>query len=72
MKINRRKLKDSIWGFFFITPLVLGLGVFYFYPFFQVFYDSFFKIGAFDRRMGFVGLDNYRRLLQDAEMWQTL
>lgn len=72
MKINRRKLKDSIWGFFFITPLVLGLGVFYFYPFFQVFIDSFYKIGAFDRRMGFVGLDNYKALMQDAEMWQTL
>ena len=72
MKINRRKLKDSIWGFFFITPLVLGLGVFYFYPFFQVFIDSFYKIGAFDRRMGFVGLDNYKALIQDAEMWQTL
>lgn len=72
MKINRRKLKDSLWGFFFITPLVLGLGVFYFYPFFQVFIDSFYKIGAFDRRMGFVGLDNYKALMQDAEMWQTL
>ncbi len=72
MKINKRKLKESLWGFFFIAPVTLGLGVFYFYPFFQVVYDSFHKIGAFDKNMGFVGLDNYRALLQNAEMWQTL
>lgn len=72
MKINKRKVKDSLWGFFFIAPVLIGLGIFYFYPFFQVFIDSFWDIGAFDRRNGFVGFDNYRKLLQDAEMWQTL
>lgn len=55
-----------------IAPVTLGLGIFYFYPFFQVVIDSFFKIGSFDRRMGFVGFDNYTKLLTDEEMWQTL
>lgn len=72
MKKNKRKIKESLWGLFFIAPVTLGLIVFYFYPFFQVIADSFYKIGAFDRRQGFVGLENYRDMLQDAQMWQTL
>lgn len=72
MKINKRKLSESLWGYFFIAPVTIGLGVFYFYPFFQVVIDSFHKIGAFDKNMGFVGLENYRTLLQSEEMWQTL
>lgn len=72
MKSNKRKIKEALWGLFFIAPVTLGLIVFYFYPFFQVIADSFYKIGAFDRRQGFVGLENYREMLQDAQMWQTL
>ena len=71
MKSNKRKIKEALWGLFFIAPVTLGLIVFYFYPFFQVIADSFYKIGAFDRRQGFVGLENYREMLQDAQMWQT-
>lgn len=72
MKSNKRKIKEALWGLFFIAPVTLGLIVFYFYPFFQVIADSFYKIGAFDRRQGFVGLENYREMLQDVQMWQTL
>lgn len=70
--MNRRKMKECLWGLFFIAPVTLGLIAFYFYPFFQVIVDSFYKIGAFDRRQGFVGLENYRDMLQDTEMWLTL
>ena len=72
MKLSRKKREDYFWGYLLIAPVTLGLAVFYFYPFFQVVIDSFFKIGAFDRRMGFVGLQNYKDLLGDDEMWQTL
>jgi len=72
MKTNKRKVKECLWGLFFIAPVTLGLIVFYFYPFFQVIFDSFYKIGAFDRRQGFVGLENYREMLQDTQMWLTL
>jgi len=65
-------MKECLWGLFFIAPVTLGLIVFYFYPFFQVIIDSFYKIGAFDRRQGFVGLENYRDMLQDTQMWLTL
>ncbi|SHL65660.1 carbohydrate ABC transporter membrane protein 1, CUT1 family (TC 3.A.1.1.-) [Anaerocolumna jejuensis DSM 15929] len=72
MKVNNKKRNEYFWGYLMIAPVTLGLIAFYFYPFFQVIFDSFFKIGAFDRRQGFVGLDNYKRMLTDAQMWQTL
>lgn len=55
-----------------IAPVTIGLIIFYFYPFFRVIRDSFHNIGAFDRDMGFVGLDNYVGMFKDKEMWQTL
>ncbi|MBE5857951.1 MAG: sugar ABC transporter permease [Lachnospiraceae bacterium] len=55
-----------------IAPVTIGLIIFYFYPFFRVIRDSFHNIGAFDRDMGFVGLDNYIGMFKDKEMWQTL
>ena len=38
---HKRKIKEALWGLFFIAPVTLGLIVFYFYPFFKVF--SFIK-----------------------------
>ncbi|MDF2473872.1 MAG: sugar transporter permease [Lachnospiraceae bacterium] len=72
MRINRKKRNEYLWGYAMIAPVTLGLIAFYFYPFFQVIFDSFYKIGSFDRRLGFVGIDNYTKMLADKEMWQTL
>ena len=47
--ISKRKKMDYISGYTMILPLVLGLGVFYFYPIFKVFYDSFHEFGAFNK-----------------------
>ncbi len=54
-----------------ILPLFLGLAVFYFYPVFKVIYDSFFNVGAFDKRT-FAGLENYQTMLSDSTMWKSL
>lgn len=63
--------KDWCWGYLMILPVTLGLIVFYVYPFFQTFYNSFLKIGAFNVSK-WSGLANYRRMLSDASMWHTL
>ena len=55
-----------------IAPVTLGLGLFYFYPFFRVIRDSLHDIGSFDRDLGFVGIKNYATMMQDSEMWQSL
>jgi len=68
---NTQKRKDMAWGYGMILPLFLGLAVFYFYPVVKVIYDSFFNVGAFDKRT-FAGLENYKTMIADAAMWKSL
>ncbi len=70
-KMSKRKKMDYIAGYTMIFPLVLGLGVFYFYPIFRVFYDSFHEVGAFNKSK-WVGLQNYVTMFHDKTMWQAL
>lgn len=70
-KLSKRKLVDYGWGYLMIAPVTLGLGVFYFYPFFQVMIDSFYNVGAFGKR-DWAGLANYKKMLSDTLMWSTM
>lgn len=70
-KLNARQRENYFAGYTMIFPLVLGLSVFYFYPIFKVFIDSFFEVGAFNQRK-WVGLENYITMFQDEVMWQSL
>lgn len=54
-----------------ILPVTLGLIIFYVYPFFQTLYNSFLKIGAFNVSK-WAGAANYKRMITDASMWNTL
>lgn len=65
------KKKEWFWGYTMIAPTIIGLGVFYVYPFFLTFYQSFLKIGAFNVS-SWGGLTNYKALLSDTSMWNTL
>ena len=65
------KKRKKRWGYLMISPLVLGLGVFYFYPVFKVFFDSFHEVGAFNQTK-WIGLANYEKMFQDPVMWQAL
>lgn len=74
MKINsiyKRKKTDIMWGYIMIAPLTIGLGIFYFYPFFKVFFDSFHEVGAFNKTK-WIGLANYQKMFTDSVMWQSL
>ena len=35
-RMSRRKRSHILYGYLMIAPLTVGLGVFYFYPFFKV------------------------------------
>jgi len=70
-KIPAYKKKEWLWGYLMIAPVIIGLGVFYMYPFVLTFYNSFLKIGSFNRS-SWGGLVNYERLLGDTSMWNTL
>lgn len=70
--MSHRKKTEIFWAAVMIAPVTIGLIIFYFYPFFSVIGDSFYDIGAFDRKQGFVGLGNYAKMMADPEMWMSL
>lgn len=63
--------RDARIGFLFLLPLLAGLLVFRFYGFGYNVWLSFNKAGAFGHAR-FTGLDNYRRLLSDSQLWIAL
>lgn len=69
--LKKSRKKEYGWGYLMISPLVLGLGIFYFYPVFKVFFDSFHEVGAFNKTK-WIGLANYEKMFQDPVMWQAL
>lgn len=66
-----KKFKNCFWGYLMIFPTVAGLLVFYIYPFFQTFFYSFSDMGAFDN-YSWVGLQNYKNMLIDVNLWLAL
>ena len=57
------------WAWAMIAPTIIGLIVLNIIPIFQTLYMSFFKSGAFGKGNIFIGLENYRHLLADAQVW---
>ena len=70
-RMSHRKRSHILYGYLMIAPLTVGLGVFYFYPFFKVFYDSFHVVGAFNKT-SWAGISNYTTMFKDPVMWSTL
>lgn len=69
-KATARQKKDWFAGYVFIAPVTLGLLVFYIWPFIQNFWFSFNDVNKFNVTH-FIGLDNYKQLIGDAEVWAT-
>ncbi len=71
-KGTSRARNEFFWGWLFILPTMIGLIVLNIIPIFQTIYQSFFKMGDFNRKNIFIGLDNYVKLFKDAEVWQAV
>jgi multiple sugar transport system permease protein len=71
-KSTKQDRNEFFWGWFFILPTIIGLIILNIIPIFQTIYQSFFKTGAFGKGNIFVGLDNYKKLILDASVWQAL
>lgn len=69
--ISKSKKSEWIAAYIFIAPLVIGLLVFYIYPFFQNFWFSFNEVNRFNIST-FTGLENYKILAKDKELFRTL
>ncbi|WIK66209.1 carbohydrate ABC transporter permease [Globicatella sanguinis] len=54
-----------------VSPLIIGLTVFYFIPMLQSVYYSFTEWGRFGGSK-FIGIENFKRLVQDQSVWRAL
>jgi multiple sugar transport system permease protein len=68
---NARQRRERWWALAMISPLAIGLGVFYLWPIAQTIYYSFTTWGAFGGSR-WTGLANYRKLIHDPEVWNSL
>lgn len=68
--IRQQKRQKNMWTFILLFPLMSGLIIFYIYPFIQNFIYSFTDLGAFGQ-WDWVGIANYQRLFQDAQVGQA-
>jgi multiple sugar transport system permease protein len=63
--------KEHISAWFYLSPALILLGVFYFYPTVRLIIDSFYNWDGMGPRT-FVGYQNYQALVGDDEFWQTV
>ena len=63
-KKTPREKSETLWGWSFIAPTMLGLGILNIFPIFQTIYQSFFKTGDFGKGNIFVGLNNYKKVYE--------
>ncbi|WP_432664270.1 sugar ABC transporter permease [Wukongibacter baidiensis] len=70
-KISPMRYDEIRWAYVFIAPLLIGLGIFYYFAFFQNVYFSFTELGSFGKAK-FIGLQNYRELFNDEKFYIAL
>ncbi|MGI2296528.1 carbohydrate ABC transporter permease [Paenibacillus sp. GXUN7292] len=68
---SRIRRNDYFWAYMMIAPTSIGLLIFYIWPLFQSVYFSMTKWGDFGK-YEWTGLDNYKRLIEDSELWLAL
>lgn len=72
--LSPAKKREARWGLFFISPWLIGFGIFYLVPMLAslVFSTYSFTLGAPDEAR-FIGLENWRRMLfEDTKTWESL
>ncbi len=75
MQLGKSRRTDKLWGILFIIPTVLIFLGLYLWPLLLAFVSSFTQWNGFSA-MRFIGLENYRTLLMDANFgaatWNTM
>lgn len=69
-KKNKIKRGETLAGYLFIGPLMIGLGIFYLMAFIRNMMDSFTNKSSFGTP-DFVGLENYIQLFQDPKFYRA-
>lgn len=63
--------RETLWAYLFLAPLLLGLGIFYYFALFQNLYYSFTDLGPFGKP-NLIGWRNYVRLFSDEKFYKAL
>ena len=69
--MRKKAISYSKWGYFFITPFFIIFLIFSLFPLLSTFYNSFFenyRVGLTQVGPTFVGLNNYREIILNAEV----
>lgn len=64
--------RDYIENYLFILPAVLIFSIFYIYPFFDIFNLSLHDWNGISLTRQFVGLENFKELMQDTIWWTSM
>ena len=67
----RARYSRQLTGLLFVLPCVLFVGVFFVLPLFMTVWMSLHDWPLLGGK-AFIGLDNYRWLVQDGQFWQSL
>lgn len=70
-RLSQLEKESRFWGYVMIAPLVLGMTIFFFIPFFQNVFYSFTDLGEFEVWTT-ISSDNYRYLVEDGEFYAAL
>ena len=70
--MSARRRSQAVWGLIFIFPTIAGLLLLNYYPIVQIVYQSFCKTGDFGIDNVFIGVNNYVKLINDAEVYRCL
>src|SRR4026207_2520826 len=66
--------RESSWGLFFLSPWIIGFLAFTLIPTLATLFFSFLNLRITDGILStphFAGLDNYRQLFKDPQVWST-
>jgi multiple sugar transport system permease protein len=63
--------QEHISAWLYLAPALILLSIFIFYPTVRLLCDSFYSWDGMGERT-FIGMQNYRMLIQDDEFWQTV
>lgn len=69
---TREQKRNFGWGLFFTAPALIGLVVFTVWPVVSSAINSFTTANLLGGTRRFVGWENYSRLMQDDQWWQSL
>lgn len=72
MKKNGKVVKYNKWGYIFLLPFTVVFIIFQLIPLCTTIYNSFFenyRSGLLQVGPNFVGLDNYRKLFSEGDIW---